>query len=204
MGVRYQKLCSVCKLSKGNPKFRARVYNAAYNWSDGLESLPMIAKEFGLTQRAIYNHKKKHMTENKKIGDALVVKRVEKIKVKTQNDLTAGFDHEDVVPKEDFELTWDTVIADGMEQLKRKDKEVTINQLLAATKLKSDFTAKKRGQDVEIIKTMYRSMNAQHKPTADEPGDMAVGSPQRPGDILGETLRNAATRGAEALPQTSS
>lgn len=189
MAVKYRANCSVCKASKDNPKFRARVYHAAFKRSDDDESLGMIAREIGFTERAMYNHAKKHMWENPHTNEIVRKKKSETIRASVQKELEVSFDHENVVPKQDFEKVWDQVIQDGINQLEKKDTDLSINQILAATKLKSEFVAKKRGQDTEIIKAMYRSLHG----ATPQPPKVVVPEPDRPSGFLGEAAGDATT-----------
>lgn len=145
--------------TKGNPKLRAMLYKAAFRREEGDQTIADIANEYGLIVSATYNHVKKHMNEAKPMAPIMAAKRIEEVKMAVQKKLEVSFDHEDVVPKQDFELALDTIIQSGLSRLNASTSEVTINQLLAASKIKADYFGKRRGQDVEVIKTMYRTMN---------------------------------------------
>jgi hypothetical protein len=127
-------------------------------------------------------------------------KEIIQIKGKAMKDLEVSFDHDIVVPKEDYESVIDEVLADGLAQMRVKGKDVSINQLIAAAKIKGDWRAKKRGQDTELIKMMYRSMNG----FTEKPSTVGTGGSERPSDLLREVAGNATPSGSEALFASSS
>lgn len=154
---KFRPNCRPCQLSKGNPKLRKRIYDSYYNREDSGETVSQIAESAGLTHASLYNHLKKHVNERASTAEALVVTKVEKARAAIRKEFELAVDHDTVVPREDYENAWDYVISEGMRQLKESGKQVSINQLLAATKLKSDLGLKKRGQDAEIVKTFMRA-----------------------------------------------
>lgn len=163
----YKVNCSVCQASRGNPKLRARIYAAWYKQDEGDERLAHIAQERGFTLASIYNHAKKHMTADPVSTPKRVEGHIERLKAKIAKETELALEHGTIVPKEDFEEAIDGVIAEGLAELKRSDKSVTVNQLLAAAKIKADYSAKKRGQDTEVIKTFLMASTGlkQNEPT---------------------------------------
>lgn len=169
MAIRYRSNCKACRMVKYNPKLRARMYKAAYRREDGDETIGDIADDVGLVSSATYNHVKKHMHETKPTGSVVAARRIEEVKQAVAKQLEVSLDHDQVIPKQDFEMALDAVIATGLSELNKGTTRVTVNQLIAASKVKGDFSSKRRGQDVEIVKTMYRSMNG----VARESGQLA-------------------------------
>lgn len=158
MPYRYKPNCSVCQLTRSDKTLQLRVYNAIYKRDDEDESLNDIREEYHITPTSMYNHAKKHVTEAPKHHIVINEKKIAQVKARAAKDLELSFEHDGVVPKQDYETAVDEVIAKGMEDMKSSGKHVSVNQLLAATKIKADYMSKRRGQDVEVIKTMYQSM----------------------------------------------
>lgn len=151
--------CKSCNACRHNPRLRLRYYHAWFERQPGEETLEMIGQELGISNQAIYRHAHNHMkrrVEKSTVQDRIKHK-AELVKVEAMKELEVSLDHENLIPREDYEKAVDDVIAEGIVQLKAKDKDVTINQLLAAAKIKGDWAVKKRGQNTELIKTMYRS-----------------------------------------------
>jgi hypothetical protein len=140
-------------------KLGERFYTAWFERKPGEETLEHIGKEIGISIVAVYNHAHNHMTQRVNKSKEMQAKDAEinKLKVKAMKELEISFDHETAVPKQDFEMVIDQVLIDGLAQLKVEGKQITVNQLIAAAKIKGDWQSKKRGQDTEIIKMMYRS-----------------------------------------------
>lgn len=169
MPLKYKINCSVCQRSKGNPKLRARIYAAYYKQDEGDERLAHIAREQGMNLQPLYNHCKKHISPNPEITPIRVEGHIEKLKAQIAKETELAIDHDAALPKEDYERALTDVIAEGMAELRKGGKTVTVSQLIAAAKIKGDFQAKKRGQDVEIIKTMYK-FSSGDKVKTDEQG----------------------------------
>lgn len=206
MPMRYKVNCSVCKASRGNPKLRARIYAAYYRQDEGDERVGHIAKELGFTLASIYNHCKKHVSPNPITTPTIVTGHIERLKAKIAKDTELALDHDLINPKQDFEMAVDAVIAEGIAQLKEKGKIITVNQLLAASKIKSDYESKKRGQNTELIKTMYRYASGRNKGTngiTPRPPRSPQPGPDGPDNLHQQTLRDALTRGPEALLTTN-
>jgi hypothetical protein len=157
--IKYRKNCKTCQWSKKNPEYRKRIYDATYNREYTGDSYNAIARDFPErgSVASLSNHAKKHISESAKIAPAIIINKVETTRAKLQQEMERAVDHETVLPSQDFEYSWDTVISQGMKELQDGRTKVSVSQLLAATKLKSDYFMKKRGQDKEIIKTMMRA-----------------------------------------------
>ena len=156
---RSKNKCKSCIACRNNPKLRDRYYKAWFDRTPGEESLEMIGKELGISTQAIYNHAHSHMRRRVALMSATEQHqaKVEDLKAEAMKALEVSFDHGVVIPKEDYEMAVDQVILDGLAQIKIGKKDITVNQLLAAAKLKGEWKLKKRGQDTELIKMMYRS-----------------------------------------------
>lgn len=159
MAIKYKSNCVVCQLSKKDPKFRHRVYLATFKPDEADERLYELAREYKFALKSIYNHSKKHISATISNTEVVVERRVQKVRQEIAKELEVSFEHDDVVPKENYERVIDTVLEDGLSQMKSAGKNITISQLIAAAKVKSDYMSKKRGQDVEVLKTMYQSLN---------------------------------------------
>jgi hypothetical protein len=126
----------------------------------------MLGKELEISNNAIYRHAHNHM--KRKVDKLEVVTKVREesasIQAQAMKALEVSFDHGIIIPKDDYEQAVDDVIADGLAQMKVGNKEITVNQLLAAAKLKGEWKLKKRGQDTEIIKMMYRGASGFKQP----------------------------------------
>lgn len=163
------KKCKSCQACKNNPKLRDRYYKAWFDRTPGEETLEHIGKELGISNQAIYRHAHNHMRRrvSKMTATEQVQSKAQDLKAEAMKALEVSFDHGVVIPKEDYEQAVDDVIADGMAQMKVQNKDITINQILAAAKLKGEWKLKKRGQDTEIIKMMYRGASGFKRPTTD-------------------------------------
>ena len=143
-------------MSRGNPKLRGRIQVAWFKKDEADESVTAIAEELGIGTRGMYNHVKKHISLTADRRPTVVANNIEKLKAKIAKETELAFDHDSAIPQEDYERALTDVIAEGMAELRRGGKSVTISQLLTAAKIKGDFQTRKRGQDVELIKSMYR------------------------------------------------
>lgn len=162
--MRYKPNCKTCQLSKGpqNVKIRQRILKAKFRREPGDETMSQIAAELGINWATFSNHCAKHISERS--VDSVTVntaKKIQKVKVKQMKEMEIAFDHTDVVGEMDFERAAREIVALGIERLERGDITVTTTQLLQAIKIKSDYESKKRGQNTEIIKTMYRYASGQ-------------------------------------------
>jgi len=157
--IRYKVNCKVCQECRKDPKFRLRVYNAAFKRQDGDETMQDIANAYigKMTRAALYNHVKKHQTYTAPTREAQVVTRIERNKAQIAKEMELAVDHDDILPTKDYEKVWELVISEGMKELKTDGMKLSVNSLLSATKLKSEYDMKKRGQDADIIKMMMRA-----------------------------------------------
>lgn len=156
MPIRYKVNCKTCQKCRGNPKLRSRIYLTYFKRDETSETLGDIAKEVGVSLPSFTSHCKKHLRPNDDVYSLKVETRIAKMKAKVDKEAELSFDHEAVVPKEDYEQVVDGVLAEGYDQLKKGNKAITVSQLLAAAKIKADYMSKKRGQNIEMLKTMYR------------------------------------------------
>jgi hypothetical protein len=152
-------VCKSCLACKGNTELSERFYKAWFERESGGETLAHIGEEIDISREAIYRHAKNHMVQraNKVYEMEIKDKKASELKLQAMKELEISFDHETAVPKQDFETVIDQVLIDGLAQMKVEGKQITVNQLIAAAKIKGDWQSKKRGQDTEIIKMMYRS-----------------------------------------------
>lgn len=172
MITKYKKGCVTCKQAKSNPKLRDRMYNAYYRGDPLDESIVDISREINVSQGAMYNHMKKHVHERPNKTPVMVENHIERLKATIAKETELAIDHDAAVPREDYERAIDGVLAEGMDQMKKEGKTITISQLLTAAKIKADYMSKKRGQNVEIIKTMYKMSSGNTK--ADVPSGVDV------------------------------
>lgn len=167
--------CKSCQAVHNNPKLRERYYRAWFEREagDGSETLEMIGQELGISNNAIYRHAHNHMRMRVKKIQATEQKdqEVATLKAQAMKELEVSFDHGVVIPKEEYEMAVDAVISDGIAQMKVGSKDITINQLLAAAKLKGEWKLKKRGQDTELIKMMFRSASGYTQERTNTPTD---------------------------------
>jgi hypothetical protein len=190
-------------MARGNGRLRARFHHAFFEREVGDETLKQIGEEIGLTQQSLHNHMKKHARrKNVNIEEGKKIKQIETIKANVAKKVELAIDHDEVVPQTDFEQAVGDIIALGIERLKKGDINVSTTQLLAAAKIKADYTAKKRGQDTELIKTMYRMASGyQGQETDSAPAVATVDSARadRPDSVHQQSAWDALTRRAEAL-----
>lgn len=158
--IKYKPNCKTCTLCRSDPKLRARIYNATFKREDGDETLKDIAVSIGVSQGPVYNHSKKHLRYMKPTREAVITKSVEKARAELSKQYELSVDQADVIVKEQYEDSLEYVLAEGMKQLRESGKTITVNQILAASKLLMDNKLKKRGQDTEIIKTFMRAQSA--------------------------------------------
>jgi len=150
-------------MCRKNPKLRGRIYTAYFKKDEADESVTGIAEEIGINTRGMYNHCKKHIAMHADRMPAVVEGHIERLKAQIAKETEVAIDHDSAVPKEDYERAIDGVLAEGMAQMKQGGKTITISQLLTAAKIKADYMSKKRGQNVEIIKTMYKMSSGNTK-----------------------------------------
>lgn len=143
--------------AKANPKLKVRVYRAAFEREEGDETLRQIATDTNLNENALYNHCKKHIRRRADVS-LQVQKKAAQIKAKVEKDLEISFDHDSVVPEEDFEKGMRLYLAAGIDALEKGKMAITAAQFVQVMKVKSDYMSKRRGQDVEVLKTVYQTI----------------------------------------------
>ena len=150
--------CKSCAATK-DPVVAERFYKAWFEREPDGETLKDIGRELDISQQAIYRHANLHMQKRVNKQAEMVIKdeAARKLKLEAMKELELSFDHDRAVPKQDYERVIDQILLDGLAQIKTESTKFTVNQLIAAAKIKGDWQAKKRGQDAEIIKMMYRS-----------------------------------------------
>lgn len=153
--AKYRVNCSICKLTRHDQKLRYRLYQSYYERDTGDETPTGIARELGLVPRSVMNHLKKHTKLNPVKAPALVATHIAKVQTQIQKEAELAFDHQEVIPKEDYERVIDSVLSEGLDQMHKQGKQISISQLITAAKIKADYSLKKRGQDTELLKTMY-------------------------------------------------
>lgn len=157
--IRYKINCRGCQESKKNPNFRKRVYTAAFKREDGDETLKQIAEEFGHSYPSLYNHVKKHLTESRYNADEAkavrTAKKVATIQAKVNKDMEVGFERGEMTVTDEYELSLNGYLSQGKAILDSGNMKITEKGFLTAIKIKSDIQAKKRGQDIEIMKAVY-------------------------------------------------
>ena len=153
--AKYKVNCSICKLSRRDPMFRKRLYQSYYERDTGDETPTGIARQMGLSPGSVLNHMKKHTRLNPVVSPKLVETHITKVQTDIQKEAELAFDHGEVIHKEDYEKVIDSVLSEGLSQMKTQKKQISISQLIAAAKIKADYSLKKRGQDTELLKTMY-------------------------------------------------
>lgn len=216
MSVRYKVNCRVCQMSRGDAKFRHRIYQAWFNPTDGDTSPTALAKELSISPTSMLNHCKKHLRSNLGPNESRLTKHIARVQAKVYKAEELAIDHPDIVPKQDFEQVIDGVLSEGLQQMLSEGKKISISQLLTAAKIKADYTGKRRGQDTELIKTMYRMAgNGQgagngtrgsngtttSRVTKDGPedgGTVPTGGMDNPGEVRPDSIHNASARYAAA------
>lgn len=142
------------------------MYHAWFERLPGEETLEMIGKEMGISNQAIYRHAHNHM--RKRAQKVQVHERIkheaEMVKAEAMKDLELSFDHESIIPVDNYEQAVDDVLAEGIAQLRKRDKDISVSQLLAAAKIKGDWAVKRRGQNTELVKMMFRSASGKQNP----------------------------------------
>lgn len=220
--MKYKRNCRTCQLSKGNAKLRERIVHAKFRHEAGDETLTQIAGDLGISGAALQNHARKHITEETAFTlERKKVRGIEKVKVRAMKEMEVAFDHSDVVAELDFERGLREVVAEGITRLEKGEITVSTTQLLQAIKIKADYEGKKRGQDTELIKTMYKMATNKdkngntngHTDTGDTAegerstpaaGEVDTGRAGRPDDLHYEAPWDALARGATSLPQGNS
>ena len=221
MPSRYKPNCNTCKKTKLDAKLRQRIQNAAYKRDIGDESLAEIAKEIGVTIPTIYNHVKKHITDD----DIVLEKRLqskrslqaEKIKAKVQKDLELKLD---VATVEEIDsdplqiLGLKEYIAQGNDMIKKGGLKITAQSYLVAVRTLNEFEAKKTNNKLEFLRTIAAFRGGKKElidPTKvgeeTESGDRPTGEitesthrgPGRPRRIRGEVVGDATARWAEEV-----
>lgn len=159
MAIRYKRNCVVCQLSRKDPKFRHRVYMATFKPDESEERIYKLGLEYKFANKSMYNHCKKHISKTPDKTPILVEKGIARVKGEIAKELELSLDHDEIIPKDNYEKVIDSVLEEGLSQMRKTGKNITVSQMIAAAKVKADYMTRKRGQDVELIKTMYQSMN---------------------------------------------
>lgn len=147
MALKLKRGCKVCEKLKGNPKLTKRIYSSKFYLKGG-ESLLSISQDEELRYESLINHCKKHQAlDEHKLAEA----QLKSIEKKVTNDairkmVRTGDARQDVVDK--LHAMLDNINPD---ELTGRD---VVALLLKATKDSDDVTAKKRDQDVDILKMM--------------------------------------------------
>lgn len=142
-----RKNCKICKAVKADKKLFKRIYGTKF-YVDGGESLLQLANETSLQYRALLTHCKKHQNLTE---DALAESQLEVIAKKEQNKAIAKLvrtadARQDVIDKLYAEM-------DGRDLSELSGKDV-LDLLLKATKMADDVAAKRKDQDIDIMKMM--------------------------------------------------
>lgn len=154
---KFKPNCRICVAAKSNPKLKVRIYHAAFEREEGDETLRQIAIDDNLTEHSLYNHVKKHI-KRRSDRSLQVQKKAALIKAKMEQELEISFDHDSVVPEEDFEKGMRLYLAAGIDALEKGKMAITAAQFVQVMKVKSDYMSKRRGQDVEVLKTVYQTI----------------------------------------------
>lgn len=164
----YKSTCKLCKLSKSTPGLKKRIYHAKFNWQDGDETLMDIYRSFEgvFTKMGMYNHCNKHIDERRASESVLEVqtaKKVEKVRAAVNKELEVGFERGEMTITDEYELGLNDYIGQGLDILRKGNMKITEKGFLTAIKIKSDIQAKKRGQDIEIMKSIYSFSSGEKK-----------------------------------------
>lgn len=178
---KFKPNCNACRLVKADPKLRARVRFATYKREEGDETLQDIAFEVGISHNSMYNHAKKHMKDTteavKNRAVTLNAKKQATARAKANKKLEVAFDKDDLNIVEEFEESLDEYITQGRDILSKNQMKITEKGFLMAIKIKSDIQAKKRGQDIEIMKAVYSFSSGKNKKVKDTDGTTPEGLP---------------------------
>lgn len=156
----YRPNCMVCRKCKEDPDLKRRVYHAKFQWEDGDETLADIIRDNHgkFTHVSMYNHCNKHIQKKQRSAQLLEVqtaKKVAKIKAEVNKKLEVSLDKDELTATDLFELSLDDYLGQGTAILRQGNMKITEKGFLTAIKIKADIQAKKRGQDIEIVKAMY-------------------------------------------------
>lgn len=171
MPIKYKVNCKACQLSKANPKVRARIYKARFNREDGDETLEQVGQDVGLTGASIYNHARKHIKLTVFSDEAEAVrtaKKVARVQAQVNKDLEVGFERGDIGITDEYEVSLNNYLSQGKDILDKGGMKITEKGFLTAIKIKSDIQAKKRGQDIEIMKAVYSFSSGADKEIKDK------------------------------------
>lgn len=141
------KTCKVCKAVKADKKLFKRIYASKF-YVKGGESLLQIANEAGLQYRALLAHCKKHQNIT---ADKLAESQLEQIGQKTSQAafrqlVRTGDARQEIIDKLSAEL--------GSRDLTELTARDVVDLLLKGTKHADDVAAKKKDQDIDIMKQM--------------------------------------------------
>lgn len=166
----YKSNCSVCKVAKGNAKFRARVRHAAFKREEGDETLQDICKEFSLNLAPMYNHAKKHIRDvTEQFEQARATKLAKKtieLQVQAQKEAELALEGDvmntiEARPAEIIAL--DAYIAQAKSMIDSGNLKVTVAGFLGATKIRTDWANKQASQKMDFMKAMYQLASGNKK-----------------------------------------
>jgi hypothetical protein len=158
---KYRLNCSVCKIAKTNQGLRKRLQHAKFHREDGDEALPDIAREFGFSLPAIYNHCNKHIRDITPGIQQRMINIAEKKKIelqgRIQKELELSLDAktvEEIESRPAEIVILDDYIAQGAEEIRKGELRITPNSFLAAVKIKTDWASKQQNNKVELLRTI--------------------------------------------------
>lgn len=204
--------CKTCQKTKGkeNRHLRARLQRAylARDTVGDEAFLSICTVDLHLAPDRVIHHMVNHVH----LTDMLMRRRkadltaIERVRGELSKELELSFDHDQVIPETDFERGLSITIARGIDRMEKGEITVSTTQLLQAAKIKGDLVSKKRGQDAEIIKTMYRMASGYDgkrpnlNPVTGESRVLDHEGTDRPSAVHKQSARDALTQRSAYVP----
>lgn len=208
----YKKNCSVCQVSRNNPRLRVRIRYAAFKRVNGDETLADIAKEYSLNLAPMYNHAKKHITDNSDVQQArrevMTAKKVEIVRSEAQKELELSLDSDTVDGLESRPaevMSLDDYLAQAADLIKKGELKITASTYLAAVKIRTEWASKQQGNKLEFLKTMAAfASGVKGKPNGTTGGttESPDSGKDESSDIHRETSGDATPPWATRIPET--
>lgn len=158
-------------MSRTDAKLRQRIYVAAFKREEGDETLYQIADEQGVSRPQMYNHVKRHVTQNA-ISDTTkelsTEKKVIEMKAKAHKEQELAIEGDvidGIEARPEQIIALDTYISQGYDDLKKGKFKVTGNGLLAAIKIKNEWENKRQQNKTDYLKTIYAIASDNRKET---------------------------------------
>jgi hypothetical protein len=186
--AKYRANCTVCIAAKKDPALRKRIKFAAFKREPGDETLLDLGREFKLTTASMYNHAKKHISDDSEViarrHDVITANKVVKLKAQVQEDLELQLDLDTVddIDSDPGQIAaLKEYITQGHDLIKKGKLNITAQSFLVAVRTLNEYEAKKTNNKIEFLRTIS-SFRGGAKKAAKQPIEGEIVHGNRPTD----------------------